>query len=75
MLHTPVQHSGPEEHASPSCEQKETALEQRPPAHRCEQQSESFEHVLLNVKQVWLSDAQVPPVHWVLQQSEFAPQD
>ena len=75
MVHTPVQHSGPEEHASPACVQKEDKLEQRPAAHKCEQQSASFEQVLLNVKHVWLSDAQVSPVHWVLQQSEFTMQD
>jgi hypothetical protein len=65
MVHTPPQQSGPDVHASPSWMQKDALKEQRPAAHKPEQQSEPWAQALPDVRHAPLSGVHVPFVpHW-----------
>jgi hypothetical protein len=59
-VQTPPQQSGPLAQTSPSCVQKEDAIEQCPEAHSFEQQSASCVHALPDVWHVMLSAVHVP---------------
>jgi hypothetical protein len=71
MVQMPLQQPALAVQASPTCRQKDEAL-QSPLKQSPEQQSALDVHALLRVLQVVLSGVHVPPVHVPLQQAELA---
>jgi hypothetical protein len=61
IVHTPPQQSAAWLQTSPFWMQNDDAIEQRPPVHRCEQQSDDWLHALPEVLHDALSALQVPP--------------